>query len=125
MIVAAFAGTALLLAIAGIYGVMTYTVAQRRKEIGVRVAFGASPGQVFRIIFGQGLTTTAIGAAVGIIAAIGLTRTIQSLLFGVTPTDPATFASVLGVLTAVAALACYVPARRATNADPIEALRQE
>ena len=125
ILVAVFAGTALLLAIAGIYGVMTYSVVQRRKEIGVRVALGASPGHVFRSIFGQGLMTTAIGAAIGIIAAIGLTRTIESLLFGVTPTDPVAFASVVGVLIAVAALACYFPARRATVADPIAALRDE
>ena len=124
-LVAVFAGTALLLAIAGIYGVMTYSVTQRRKEIGVRVALGASPGQVFRIILGQGLTTTAIGVALGVLASFGLTRSIESLLFGVTPTDPLTFASVVVVLTAVATVACYLPARRATGADPIEALRQD
>ena len=124
-LVAVFAGTALLLAIAGIYGVMTYTVTQRRKEIGVRVALGASPGQVLRIILGQGLTTTAIGVAIGIVASFGLTRTIESLLFGVTPTDPVTFASVIAMLTGVATLACYLPARRATDADPMEALRQD
>ena len=124
-LVAVFAGTALALAVAGIYGVMTYSVTQRRKEIGVRVALGATPGQVFRIILGQGLMTTAIGAAIGVIAALGLTRTIESLLFGVTPTDPVTFAAVIAVLGAVATLACYLPARRATGADPMEALRQE
>jgi len=124
-LVAVFAGTALLLAVAGIYGVMTYSVTQRRKEIGVRVALGATPGQVFRIILGQGLMTTAAGAVVGIVGALGLTRTIESLLFEVTPSDPATFALVIAVLVAVAALACYLPARRATDADPMEALRQE
>ena len=124
-LVGVFAGTALMLALAGIYGVMSYSVTQRRKEIGVRVALGASPGQVFRIILGQGLTTTAIGVAIGIIASFGLTRTIENLLFGVTPTDPVTFASVIVVLIAIATLACYLPARRATHADPMEALRQE
>jgi predicted permease len=124
-LVGVFAGTALALAVAGIYGVMSYTVARRRQEIGVRVALGATPGQVFRIILGQGLTTTAIGVAIGIVAALGLTRTIESLLFGVTPTDPAALAGVIALLAAVATLACYVPARRATNADPMEALRQE
>jgi len=124
-LVAAFAGTALLLAVAGIYGVMTYNVTQRRKEIGVRVALGASPGQVFRIILGQGLATPAIGVAIGIIAAIGLTRTIESLLFGVTPTDPIAFTGVVALLLMVATLACYLPARRATETDPIEALRQD
>jgi predicted permease len=124
-LVAVFAGTALALAVAGIYGVMSYTVARRRQEIGVRVALGATPGQVFRIILGQGLTTTAIGVAIGIVAALGLTRTIESLLFGVTPTDPAALAGVIALLAAVATLACYVPARRATDADPMDALRQE
>ncbi len=124
-LVAVFAATALLLAVAGIYGVMSYSVTQRRKEIGVRVALGASPGQVFRIILGQGLTTTAIGVAIGIVASLGLTRTIESLLFGVTPTDPVTFAAVIAALTAIATLACYLPARRATDADPMDALRQE
>jgi predicted permease len=124
-LVAVFAGCALALAVAGIYGVMTYTVSRRWREIGVRVALGATPGQVFRIILDQGLTTTAIGVTVGIVAALGLTRTIESLLFGVTPTDPLTFAGVIVVLVAVASLACYLPARRATDADPMEALRQE
>jgi predicted permease len=124
-LVGVFAGTALLLAVAGIYGVMTYTVTQRRKEIGVRVALGATPGQVFRIILGQGLLTTGIGAFAGIIGALALTRTIESLLFGVTATDPVTFVSVIALLAAVATLACYLPARRATEADPMEALRQE
>jgi putative ABC transport system permease protein len=124
-LVAVFAGTALALAIAGIYGVMTYSVTQRRKEIGVRVALGASPGQVFRIILGQGLLTTAIGVALGVIAALGLSRTIESLLFGVRPADPVAFAAVTLVLVAVATLACYLPARRATDADPMDALRQE
>jgi putative ABC transport system permease protein len=124
-LVAVFAGTALALAVAGIYGVLTYSVTQRRKEIGVRVALGASPGQVFRIILGQGLSTTLAGVGIGIIAALALTRTIASLLFGVTPTDPLTFGGVVALLTGVAALACYLPARRATRADPMDALRQE
>jgi len=124
-LVGVFAGTALVLAVAGIYGVMAYTVTQRRREIGVRVALGASPGQVFRAVLGHGLTTTAIGVALGTVLALGLTRTLEGLLFGVTPTDPVTFAGVVAVLTGAAALACYLPARRATDADPMEALRQE
>ena len=124
-LVGVFAGTALALAAAGIYGVMTYTVARRRREIGVRMALGASRAQVFRSVLGQGLATTAIGVAAGILAALGLTRTIESLLFGVTATDPLTFAAVAGLLALVAILACYLPARRATHADPMEALRQE
>ena len=124
-LVGVFAGTALILAIAGIYGVMTYSVTQRRKEIGVRVALGATPAQVFRATLTEGLITTGVGAAAGIAGALLLTRTIDSLLFGVTATDPAAFAAVVTMLIAVAALACYVPARRATEADPMEALRQE
>jgi putative ABC transport system permease protein len=124
-LVGVFAGTALALAAAGIYGVMTYTVTRRRREIGVRMALGATRAQVFRSVLAQGLTTTAIGVGAGIVAALGLTRTIESLLFGVTATDPVTFAAVVGLLALVAILACYLPARRATNADPMEALRQE
>ncbi|HSC27455.1 MAG TPA: ABC transporter permease [Vicinamibacterales bacterium] len=124
-LVAVFAGTALALAVAGIYGVMAYSVTERRKEIGVRVALGASPRQVFQMVIGQGLLTTTIGVVAGIAAASGLTRTIQSLLFGVTPTDPLTFASVVAALMIVAVIACYVPARRATESDPVEALRME
>ena len=124
-LVSAFAATALILAIAGTYGVMAYTVTQRRREIGVRVALGANPGQVFRIILGQGLFTTAIGVAVGVVGALGLTRTLETLLFDVKPTDAPTFAAVVALLVGVAALACYMPARRATRADPVDALRQE
>jgi putative ABC transport system permease protein len=124
-LVAVFAGTALVLAVAGIYGVLTYSVTQRRREIGVRVALGAQRGQVLRTILGEGMMTTGIGIIFGVIAAFALTRTIQSLLFGVTPTDPLTFALVVVGLAIVALLASYLPARRATNADPMEALRQE
>ncbi len=124
-LVSVFAATALILAVAGIYGVMAYTVTQRRREIGVRVALGASPGQVFRIILGQGLSTTTLGVAVGVVAALGLTRTLETLLFDIKPTDPLTFAAVIALLVGVATLACYLPARRATRADPMEAVRQE
>jgi predicted permease len=124
-LVGVFAGTALVLAIVGIYGVMTYTVTQRRREIGVRLALGAQRGQVLRVILGEGMATTGIGIALGILAALALTRTIQSLLFGVTPTDPLTFTMVVVLLATVAALASYLPARRASDADPMDALRQE
>ncbi|MGH8638313.1 MAG: FtsX-like permease family protein, partial [Burkholderiales bacterium] len=124
-LVASFAGTALVLAVAGVYGVMAYNVTRRRREIGIRVALGATPGDVRRMILSEGLTTTAAGVAVGLLGALAVTRTLESLLFGITPTDPLTFAVVIAGLCAVAALACYVPARRATLADPIEALRQE
>jgi putative ABC transport system permease protein len=124
-LVGVFASTALVLAIVGIYGVMMYTVTQRRREIGVRVALGAQRGQVLRVILGEGMATTAVGIALGIAAALALTRTIQSLLFGVAPTDPVTFGLVILLLATVATLASYLPARRATNADPMDALRQE
>ncbi|HXW05941.1 MAG TPA: ABC transporter permease [Vicinamibacterales bacterium] len=124
-LVASFAGTALVLAVAGVYGVMAYNVTRRRREIGVRIALGATPGDVRRMILAQGLATTTAGVAVGLLGALGVTRTLESLLFGVTPTDPLTFAVVVAGLCAVAALACYVPARRATLTDPVEALRQE
>jgi predicted permease len=122
-LVAAFAGTALVLAVAGIYGVMAYSVARRRREIGVRVALGASPRDVRRMILGQGAATTAAGISAGLVGALGLTRTLESLLFGVTATDPLTFALVVAVLGGAAMLACYLPARRATRADPVETLR--
>jgi predicted permease len=124
-VVAAFAATALALAVAGIYGVMAYTVTRRRREIGVRVALGASPGTVRWMILGQGMRTTAAGVVAGVLGAVWLTRMLENLLFGITPTDPITFAATVGLLCGVAALACYVPARRATRADPVEALRQE
>ncbi|HEY6357070.1 MAG TPA: FtsX-like permease family protein, partial [Vicinamibacterales bacterium] len=124
-LVAVFAVTALILAVAGIYGVMAYTVTQRRREIGVRVALGATPGQVFRLILGHGLSTTTLGVALGLVAALGLTRTLETLLFEITPSDPLAFAAVIALLVGVATLACYLPARRATRADPMEALRQE
>lgn len=124
-LVGVFAGTALALAVAGIYGVMTYRVTQRRKELGVRIALGARPGQVLRSVLGEGLTTTAVGLTLGIGAAVALTRTMESLLFGVTATDPLAFGTVLALLSAVGTLACYVPARAATRADPIAALRQD
>jgi predicted permease len=124
-LVGVFAGTALILAIAGIYGVMTYNVTQRRREIGVRVALGAQRRQILRIILGEGMMTTGIGIIIGVAAALALTRTIQSLLFGVAPTDPVTFGLVVVGLAGIAMVASYLPARRATNADPMDALRQE
>ena len=124
-LVGVFSVTALLLAMAGIYSVMAYDVIERRREIGVRMALGGSPRQVVGRVLRQGLATTAIGVATGVVAALGLTRTFQSLLFEVTPTDPVAFAAVIGVLAAVATLACYAPASRASRVDPIEALRQD
>ena len=125
MLLGAFAGTALLLAVAGLYGVMAYSVARRTGELGTRIALGATPGNVLRLVLRQGLVTALIGVAIGMGGAIVLTRTLRSFLFGLSPTDPGTFAAVAVLLILVALLACYFPARRAAKVDPIEALRYE
>jgi predicted permease len=123
ILVAAFAATALLLAAAGIYGVMAHGVARRTRELGVRMALGATSGDVFLLILGQGMVTTAFGVAIGIAGSFALARTMRSLLFAVSPFDPLTLASVALLLGAVALLACWVPARRATRLAPLTALR--
>jgi putative ABC transport system permease protein len=125
LLLGAFAAVALALAAIGIFGVMSYTVSQRTREIGIRMALGAPGGSVVSMVVRQSMLLAGAGLVVGVAAALALSRTMETLLFDMSPTDPITFASVTGVLGAVAFLASYLPARRAARVDPIEALRAE
>jgi ABC-type antimicrobial peptide transport system permease subunit len=125
LLLGTFSVLALGLAAVGLYGAMAYLVTQRTQEIGLRMALGAQRSDVFKLIVGKGMRLVIIGMAIGLVASLALTRVMGSLLFEVTPTDALTFVIVSVVLLTVALLACYIPARRATNVDPLTSLRYE
>jgi putative ABC transport system permease protein len=123
LLLGAFAGLAALLAAVGLYGLLSYSVTQRARELGVRLALGATRGAVLRIVLGRSLRLVAVGSALGLAGALGLTRVLRSLLFETEPTDPLTLAGVTALLAGVALLASYLPARRAARMDPASTLR--
>jgi predicted permease len=124
-LIGSFAVLALILGMVGLYGLMSYSVSQRRREVGIRIALGAQPRDVMRLVVVEGARLTLIGAGIGLLTAVGLTQLMSSLLFGVSALDLRTFITVTLLLTLVALAACYTPARRATRTDPISALRCE
>jgi ABC-type antimicrobial peptide transport system permease subunit len=125
ILLSVFSTLALVLSAVGIYGVISYLTGQRTHEIGIRVALGASASDVLRMIVGEGMRITLIGVGIGVVAALGLTRLITKIIYGVGANDPLTFIGVAVLLSGVALIACYIPARRAMRVDPIIALRYE
>jgi putative ABC transport system permease protein len=125
LVLTGFAALALVLALLGTYGVISYAVQQRTQEIGIRLALGARPGDVVRMVVGGGLALAVVGLAIGAAGALGAGRVLASLLYGVGSRDPLTMAGALGVLLAITALASWIPARRAARLDPVRALRAE
>jgi putative ABC transport system permease protein len=125
VMLAIFAGSALILAMVGLYGVMAYITAQRTQEIGIRMALGAQRSDMLAMIFRQSFTLVIAGIVVGVLASVGLTRFVATMLYGIGSTDVATYAGVIGLLGVAAALASYIPARRAMKVDPMVALRYE
>jgi len=125
LLLGVFALMALFLAAVGLYGVVAYGVSQRTQEIGLRMAIGAQRGDVLRMVVGGGMKLAVIGVAIGIACALGLAQLVTTMLYDVKPFDPGSYAATTGILLAVAALACYVPARRAMRVDPVVAMRQE
>jgi putative ABC transport system permease protein len=125
LLLGGFAAVALLLAASGIYGVVAYAVSQRTREMGIRLALGATPGGVLRLVVREGMALPLAGMAVGLVASLGLVRVLRASLYEVSPTDPGVIGVTLGLMLVVALIACVVPGRRATRADPLEALRAE
>jgi ABC-type antimicrobial peptide transport system permease subunit len=125
MLLTGFGGLALLLAVVGVYGVLSYSVNQQTREIGIRMAMGAQSGRILGLVVGQGMRLAIVGLILGTLIALAATRVLSSLLFGVSAHDPLIFGGVSLILATAAILACYIPARRATKVDPIIALRDE